>query len=166
VLGTIVGVSGVRGEVKIRPSRIGEDTLRAGLEVRLQFNDARPQQSMRIARVRRHKAQVIAALAEIGGVEDAQRAVGATVAIERDDVRLAPNEYFDEDLVGCELVQDGRRVGVVAAVRHYPAQDVLELEGGALVPMVGAFIRGIDVGARVVDVELPPGLVEGEPEKG
>ena len=81
----------------------------------------------------------------------------------REHAPLGDGEYFDEDLIGCRLIEGERILGNVAAVRHYPAQDVLELEGGKLVPLVAAFVRSIDVQARVVRVELPPGLIEGEP---
>jgi len=87
---------------------------------------------------------------------------GAEVWTARDNAALAENEYLDDDLIGCALVEGDRSIGIVRAVRHYPAQDVLELDGGALVPLVRAFVREIDVGARVIRVELPPGLVEGE----
>ena len=89
--------------------------------------------------------------------------LGASLWSERSEAQLAEGEYLDEDLIGCRLLQDDRVLGSVVAVRHYPAQDVLELEGGRLIPLVGAFVREIDLDARVVRVEVPPGLLEGEP---
>ena len=92
--------------------------------------------------------------------------VGALLIVPRADIPLGEREYFDEDLIGCRLLQGERVVGTVRAVRHYPAQDMLELEGGALVPLVAEFVRDVDLAARVLRVELPAGLVEGEPESG
>jgi len=95
--------------------------------------------------------------------DDAERIIGGDLFADRDQAPLAENEYFDADLIGCRLIQGERSLGSIRAVHHYPAQDVLELENGALVPLVRAFVREIDLGAREVRVELPPGLVEGEP---
>ena len=132
----------------------------------LHFEDGRAAQAMRLRAIRRHKNL---RLASFDGIEDAgsaERLVGASLDVPRSAIELAANEYFDDDLVGCTLLQDERSVGVVARVLHYPAQDVLELEGGALVPLVQAFVRAVDPQARIVRVELPAGLIEGEPESG
>jgi 16S rRNA processing protein RimM len=103
------------------------------------------------------------------GVDDATAAqvlVGATLAIDRRDVALDDGEYFDDDLVGCALVDAGGVVlAEVVAVEHYPAQDVLLVAlprgaGRAMVPMVRAFVKSIDIGARRISVELPPGLLD------
>gem|GEM_PF-4719164 len=116
-----------------------------------------------IARARRHKAHIIVALGGVARAESAQALAGASMWTSHDNVVLREGEYYDEELIGCRIVQAGRELGVVRAVHHYPAQDVLELERGALVPMVSAFVRNVDLGARVIDVDLPLGLVEGEP---
>jgi 16S rRNA processing protein RimM len=105
---------------------------------------------------------MVVRFAEIASANDAEECVGAEIWTTRDNAALAEDEFLDDDLVGCALVQTGRTIGVVAAVRHYPAQDVLELESGAMVPLVRAFVREINVRERVIRVELPPGLVEGE----
>jgi 16S rRNA processing protein RimM len=152
----------VRGELKLMPSTIGEDAVRKGTAVTLRFEDGRAERTTRITHVRAHNRRMVVRFAEIASANDAEECVGAEVWTTRDNAALAENEFLDDDLVGCAVVQTGRMIGVVAAVRHYPAQDVLELEGGAMVPLVGAFVREIDVRERVIRVELPPGLVEGE----
>ena len=83
-------------------------------------------------------------------------------------MKLARGEYFDDDLVGCALVApDGTILGTVAAVEHYPAQDVLSIAlpnrqaQRGLIPLVRAFVKRIDVGAKRIEVELPPGLLDG-----
>jgi 16S rRNA processing protein RimM len=166
VLGRIVGVFGVRGELKLQPSRVGEDALRDEMYVTLRFDDARESRAVRIRRIRPHKSLIVAALEGVDDAVLAQTFVGAMLSVPRAQIALATDEYFDEDLVGCRLMQNDRVLGSVVAIRHYPAQDVLELQDGKLVPFVRAFVRRIDLEERVVRVELPPGLLEGEPELG
>jgi len=105
---------------------------------------------------------MIVQFARITTATEAEALVGAELWTLRDNAALAENEYLDEDLIGCALCEGERTIGIVRAVRHYPAQDVLELDGGAMVPLVRAFIREIDVRGRIIRVELPPGLVDGE----
>jgi 16S rRNA processing protein RimM len=152
----------VQGELKLMPSSIGEDAVREDMVVTLRFGDERSERAVRITQARAHKRLIVLRFAEIVSADDAEECVGAEIWTTRDNAALAENEFLDDDLIGCALVQAGRTIGVVAAVRHYPAQDVLELKSGAMVPLVRAFVHEIDVRERVIRVELPPGLVEGE----
>ena len=129
----------------------------AGIVVTL--GDASDRRELTVASARRHKRQI---LIRFDGVEDVDSLIGADVYIERSGVELKSDEYFDDDLVGCTLVDAaGAELGVVVGVLHYPAQDVLVVgERRSLVPLVGEFIRGIDVERKRIDVALPDGLIE------
>lgn len=139
------------------PTRVGEDALKSGLHV---FAGDR---ELTIERVRPHKGRLLASFEGIANASAAEDFVGCDVLAWRDQIVLGTGEYFDDDLVGCSIVQGERTLGTVHAVRHYPAQDILELEGGRFVPLVAEFVREVDVKGKIVRVQLPPGLLEGEP---
>jgi len=66
---------------------------------------------------------------------------------------LGADEYWAEQLEGCE-VRDGEQVvGVVARLVALPSCEALEV-GERLIPMVRDAIRSIDIEARVIDVDL------------
>jgi 16S rRNA processing protein RimM len=156
----VAGVFGLRGELKVAASRIGEDALRAGLEVRARLRDG-AERTLRIRTLRRHQERPLVAFEGVDDATAAEALVGATLTIDRAAVELEPDEYFDDDLVGCALIDaDGATVGRVASVEHYPAQDVLLLETGAIVPLVRAFVKNVDVGAKRIVVDVPPGLLD------
>ena len=67
------------------------------------------------------------------------------------------DEFFHVDLIGCEVRCDGRPVGVVRAVHEYPANDVLELDSGEMVPFVDEVVTAVDVPAR--SITLADGFV-------
>ena len=77
---------------------------------------------------------------------------GSELTVPRADLPpLAPDSYYVSDLVGLEVVLDGARIGVVRDVLPGPANDNLELDSGALVPLVEDAIAAIDVASgRVV----------------
>lgn len=157
----MAGVFGLRGELKIAPSRIGADALEAGMDVRATLLDGTVR-ALRIRTLRLHKDRPLVAFAGVDDANAAQALVGAALAIDRGAVELGRDEYFDEDLVGCALVDaEGRELGAVVAVEHYPAQDML-LVGPrrAIVPLVRAFVRKIDVAERRIEVTLPLGLLD------
>jgi 16S rRNA processing protein RimM len=157
----VAGVFGLRGELKIDPSRIGADALAAGMDVRATLPDGTAR-VLHIRALRLHKGRPLASFDGIDDANAAQALVGATLAIDRAAVELARDEYFDEDLVGCTLVDEhGRELGAVVAVEHYPAQDMLRVgPRRAIVPLVHAFVRKINVAARRIEVTLPSGLLD------
>lgn len=62
------------------------------------------------------------------------------------------DNYYVFQLVGLEVVEEGgRTLGRVQDVTSYPANDVLEVEGGLTLPMVSACVREVDLeGGRIV----------------
>jgi 16S rRNA processing protein RimM len=59
--------------------------------------------------------------------------------------------FYVFQLVGLEVVEEGGRLlGRVADVRNYPANDVLELDSGQLLPLVESCVREVDLaGGRI-----------------
>jgi 16S rRNA processing protein RimM len=78
---------------------------------------------------------------------------GASLEIDRAELpELGPDEYYEFQLVGLEVVEEGERaLGRVARVAAYPANDVLELDTGLALPMVEDCILNVDLTAgRIV----------------
>ncbi|HUJ55071.1 MAG TPA: ribosome maturation factor RimM [Gaiellaceae bacterium] len=81
---------------------------------------------------------------------------GAELAVERASLpALESDEFYVFQLVGLAVVDGGGRVlGRVRDVLEYPANDVLELDSGASLPLVEACVRQVDVaGGRIVVAE-------------
>ena len=71
---------------------------------------------------------------------------GTVLAVPRSELP-APGEdqYYVFELVGLTVVEEGgRSLGRVRDILAYPANDVIELEDGALLPLVEACILEID----------------------
>jgi 16S rRNA processing protein RimM len=78
---------------------------------------------------------------------------GTTLAVPREVLPpLEEDEYYGFQLVGLAVEEEGGRVlGRVQDVLDYPANDVLELDSGLLLPLVGACVRQVDLeGGRIV----------------
>jgi 16S rRNA processing protein RimM len=84
---------------------------------------------------------------------------GAEIGVPRSALPApAENEYYLADLVGLDVVnRQGERLGQVAAVEEFGAHPVLRVvdAGGASrrIPMVDAYVDGIDAEARRIDVD-------------
>jgi len=59
-----------------------------------------------------------------------------------------PGEWYVFQLVGLEVEEDGgRQLGRVADVEPWPANDVIVLEDGAMLPLVDACVLEVDLDA-------------------
>jgi len=85
---------------------------------------------------------------------------GAVLAVPRAALpALGEDEYYAFQLVGLTVEEEGGRfLGLVADVVDYPANDVLELDSGVFLPLVGACVRSVDLeGGRIV---VNPGFAD------
>lgn len=85
---------------------------------------------------------------------------GTVLAVARAELPATEQgEYYVRDLVGLEVVEEtGRRLGKVVGVAPGVANDVLELDGGALLPLVDDCVRDIDLPAR--RILIAPGFTD------
>lgn len=86
------------------------------------------------------------------------------VNADADALPAEPDAWYDHQLVGLEVVRDGKVIGKVSRVEHLPAQDLLEVttldEKTVLVPFVAAIVPEVDIKAGKVTVTPPLGLFE------
>jgi 16S rRNA processing protein RimM len=78
---------------------------------------------------------------------------GALLEVDRDELPpTEEDEYYAFELVGLAVLEEGgRELGTVRAITPGVANDVLELDSGALLPMVDDCVRTIDLAAgRIV----------------
>ena len=74
---------------------------------------------------------------------------GAELEIPAEQLPPLPDgEFYAFELVGLAVEDEqGRRLGRVAAVAPGVANDVLELDSGAALPLVEDCVRAVDIGA-------------------
>jgi 16S rRNA processing protein RimM len=71
---------------------------------------------------------------------------------------LGEGEWLAEDFVGCRV--DG--LGAVVRVIDAPSCDLLELEGGELVPLISDAVLAVDLDAQTIEVDRRFLRLEGE----
>jgi 16S rRNA processing protein RimM len=107
------------------------------------------------------------ALVQLEGIEDrdsAERLKGRVLYVPRDEAgELAEGEYWPSELEGMAVLDDdGERLGSIEDVIEGAAQDLLVIRDGfgneILLPFVKEFVKGVDMGTRVVTVRLIEGM--------
>ncbi|KRE94856.1 ribosome maturation factor RimM [Nocardioides sp. Soil774] len=174
VVGRIGKPHGIRGEVTLdvrtdEPERrfAPGTTLRAEAPAGA---DRRPS-TLTVARARWHQSTLLVTFEELGDRNAAEAARGTVLhaTIGHDEVPDDPDEYYDHQLVGLDVVDlDGTHLGTVKGLVHGSAQDLLSVRADdgrdALVPFVAALVPEVDLDAGRVVVADRPGLVSPFPE--
>jgi 16S rRNA processing protein RimM len=169
IVGRIGRPHGIRGEVVIGV-RTDEPDLRfavgATVDVDPSPDGDDPSGQLRITRARWHSGQLLVAFAGVTDRTAAGELTGSWLSIDSSQLPAIgdPDEFRDHELIGLSVrTVAGQDVGVVADVLH-PGQDLLVVrrpEGGeSLVPFVKALVPEVDLGAGVVVIDPPPGLLD------
>jgi 16S rRNA processing protein RimM len=106
-----------------------------------------------------HDGVLIFKFRGIDSISDAERLSGVEVRVPLDQrIPLKENEFFQSDLVGCEVVErNGSTLGSVSGWEDGGGTGLLVV-GHLLIPFVRAICVEIDPAARRITVELPEGL--------
>ena len=160
VVGRILGVFGVSGEVKLTAA--DPDALTPGLAVRLMPQRGAALHSV-LEEIRPHQRVFVARLRGLTDADSARRVQGATIVAARANLpKLAADHYRDVDVRGMQVV-DARlgSLGDVREIRCYPSCDMLVVgEKKILIPMLRAYAMDVDPAARIIRVSLPDGFEE------
>ena len=153
--GRIVNTHGVSGEVKIEVWLDSPQFLKRCGRVIL---DGAPR---RILSGRAHKQFLLARLEGVDSMNDAMALKGKTLFIDRADAPLERGDYFIQDILGAEVVDEqGKTLGVLTEVLERPANNVYVVQGEReyLIPAVPAFVLHTDAAAGRITVRLIEGM--------
>lgn len=147
---------GNRGEVTAEPLSSKAERYQSLERVYL-FGSGVP---FRVEEVWFHAGVLIFKFAGIDTISDAEALRGAEVRIpfcER--TALEPGEYFQSDLLGCQVVDRGTGQPLGSVVGWVDAgSGLLVLESGTMIPFARAICVEIDPATKRIAVDLPEGL--------
>jgi 16S rRNA processing protein RimM len=155
-IGIVTRAHGVRGMVRVRAE---SDAI---LDLERVFVGGRER---RIERAQPERGEFLVQLEGVHDRDAAEALRGAAVEAERSE--LPPpeaGEFYVADLIGCRVVDGaGRELGAVRETFHSGAHEVLVVAGGArefMLPLVDAMVTAVDLEARLVRCDPPPGLID------
>ena|SRR5688500_7201042 len=76
---------------------------------------------------------------------------------------LEEDEFWHDDLTGCDVFVEGSRVGTVTSVLSGPVQDLLQIEtdgGERLIPLVKDIVTSVDISGKRIELDPPEGLLD------
>ncbi len=114
-----------------------------------------------------HGARLIFKFKGVDSISEAEKLRGAEVCVPMAErFPLPPDEYYQSDLVGCEVLErrTGRRVGRVADFLEAGGSGLLQVEGEGgeeiLIPFTREICVRVDVEGKQIEIDPPEGLLE------
>ena len=145
LVGKIVAPQGLRGEFRVQTYSATETDFK---KFHIESAKCKPEQ---FHFVRVLKPNVI--IAKIDGVNDrnaAENLRGTELFILRTDLpALKSGEYYQYDLIGFDVVRDGKKIGIVSGFQNFGAGDIIEMDNGGMVSFIGA---DVDIHNKTIKV--------------
>lgn len=161
-LGTIVGVHGVQGAVRIKSFTAHPADIAAYGAV----SDESGARRFAVKVLGQARGAVLARLSGVADRDAAEALRGVRLYVPRAALpRTDEDEYYHADLVGLPVeTREGAPLGTVRAVHNFGAGDILELrdESGRelLLPFSDAVVPEVDLAAGRIVAAPPAGLLE------
>jgi 16S rRNA processing protein RimM len=151
VVARLLRARGIKGELAAFPLTEHPERLKT-VYVR--------EKPLEVERAWMHKDRLILKFRGVDTRNDAEKLEGAEVSIPAEERPPAPEgEYYLADLVGCEVFDADRRLGVVTGWQDNGGPALLEV-GDLLIPFAREICVEIDVEGRRIGVNAPEGLLD------
>lgn len=165
--GTIVKTVGLKGELKLKSTTFfAEQRYQEGNIVYLS-KDGKNLQKFTVVSYRSYQDFDFIYLKEIASIEIAEKYIGYSVYINKEDAELDDDMYFFCDLEGCTVIDNETKeeLGVVESVEEFPAQLTLSVKSNKtdkifFVPFVEAFVVDVDIENKKIYINVIKGLID------
>ena len=134
LVGKIVAPQGIRGEFRVQSFANNPNDFQKFHIICDKF------ESEQFHFVRVLKQNII--IAKIDGVNDrntVESLRGTELFILRDDLpKLKENEYYQSDLIGFDVIREGKKIGIVDCFQNFGGGDIIELDNGEMISFKNA----------------------------
>ena len=163
-VGRIGKPHGIRGEVTIEV-RTDEPELRFAPGTTLKRESG---SDLIVSDFHWHSGRVLLKFLGVDSRSAAEELRNSILIVERaaDEVPQENDEYYDSNLIGCEVkTLAGEVIGHVIDVLHLPSQDALVVDSGDdagteyLIPFVESIVPTVDVVSKIITIDPPEGLL-------
>jgi 16S rRNA processing protein RimM len=165
-VGKVVGVHGLRGELKVELHTDFPERFDAGSPLAL----GEELEVVNIESARPHKGQLLVKCREIEGRDDAEKCRGLWFFVPETDAVLEAGAHWIHDIIGLTAVTEaGLQLGRITDVLATGANDVYVIRTESdvnqqgrelLIPALADVVVNVDLTQGVMTVRLPDGLLD------
>ncbi|HEY0807319.1 MAG TPA: ribosome maturation factor RimM [Pseudonocardiaceae bacterium] len=173
MVGRVVKPHGIRGELMVNVSTdSAEQRFAVGAVLFVTSRDGSVVRTLTVTAARPHSGRLLVYFEGIGDRDAAETLRGALLSGDIAELPSIddPDEFYDHQLEGLAVqTVAGVRIGTVREVMHGAGGELLVVDrtdgGEALVPFVREIVPEVDLRARRVLLDPPPGLLDDEADE-
>ena len=160
----IVKTQGRHGELAAEAHSDVPDRFKVGLKLAALGKDA-SRRELEIEDLWPHKTHLVLKFAGVDSISQAEALVGCELQVPREERgQLEPGSAYVSDLVGCDVIADGRELGKITDVRFGAGEaPLLVVRSGKKeheIPYAQAYLKNVDLEKREIGMLLPDGMLE------
>lgn len=163
-VGKILNFHGIKGEAKVGYSKNQQEFLSSLDMVYVSYNNEYI--PLVIKSIKFNNKFAIVKFDKIDTVNDIVVYKGCLLFVEEQTIRenLDEDEFLIDELVGMDVVAQGKSVGIVVGVSNNGQSDFLSVKTPnkrvSLVPFVKAIVLNVDISKKIVEIDNIQGLLE------
>lgn len=156
-IGDIVNTHGLKGEVRIISDfKYKEQVFKKSNHLYVGYD----KEKLEIDSYRRHKMYDMVTFLDKNSIDD-------VIGYKGDEVYINRLEYefegpLNEDIIGMEVYDKDKLIGIVTGIMESPAHDILVTENNDeknMIPFIEEFIENIDVKNKKIQIKTIEGLI-------
>ncbi|WP_099203632.1 ribosome maturation factor RimM [Miniphocaeibacter massiliensis] len=160
-VGYITNTHGIKGDIKIYPLTDYPERF----DEKIDFYIEDEKTKVKIKKTRLHRGLVYVKLEGYNNINEVLKFKDKYIYInEEDRLELPEDIYYISDLVGMEIIDGDKLIGVVKEVMSNQANDIYICEDKNkkefMIPAVKEFIKNVDIKNGKIYTELIEGIIE------
>lgn len=158
LVGKLVNTHGLKGEVRILSEfKYKDRVFLPGMKIYI----GRDKVCEEIVSYRHHKIFEMIMMKGYNDINQVLKYKGEYVFVNKEDIKLNLGEYLDEDIIGLNVIVDGKVMGVVKRIEKHNRNEILvvkSVDKNYLIPYNFDIIENIDLEKKEMSVKNIQGL--------
>lgn len=158
LVGKLVNTHGLKGEVRILSEfKYKDRVFLPGMKIYI----GRDKVCEEIVSYRHHKIFEMIMMKGYNNINQVLKYKGEYVFVNKEDIKLRPGEYLDEDIIGLNVIVDKKVMGVVTRIEKHNRNEILvvkSVDKNYLIPYNFDIIENVDLEKKEMSVKNIQGL--------
>lgn len=158
LVGKLVNTHGLKGEVRILSEfKYKDRVFLPGMKIYI----GRDKVCEEIVSYRHHKIFEMIMMKGYNDINQVLKYKEEYVFVNKEDIKLRPGEYLDEDIIGLSVIVDGKVMGVVKRIEKHNRNEILvvkSVDKNYLIPYNFDIIENVDLEKKEMNVKNIQGL--------
>ena len=159
LIGKLVNTHGLKGEVRILSQfKYKDKVFIPGMNIYI----GKDKVEEKIVSYRHHKIFEMIMMAGYNDINEVIKYKGQYVFVNKDDIKLDKGKYLDEDIIGLNVINNDKEIGLVRKIENHNGNEILVVRGinrECLIPYNDNFIEKIDLDSKTMKVKNIDGLL-------